>query len=117
MVPLKSEMLLLAAKNESYTPEGLEEETGDPSASTRNIAKLLEGDRFVWHATIYPGGVLFVFNTFEMYLAKGFNLQKGRLALIYWASDTGYGSFDEVMKFYDAIPPDWLGTLPRCTAP
>lgn len=117
MVTLKSVMLSLSDTDRSYVPDGLEEETGDPGVSTRNIAKLLEGDRFIYHVDLRHGGVLFVFNTFEMYLAKGFNLQKGLKALTYWASEHGYGPFDELKKFYDAIPKDWLGSLPRCTTP
>ena len=43
MVTLKSVMLSLSDTDRSYVPDGLEEETGDPGVSTRNIAKLLEG--------------------------------------------------------------------------
>lgn len=123
-VPMISQMLQMFYEGaRRYTPVypgcTLEEETGDPSASTRNLEKLLAGDLFVTHVMLQPqeGGrcrAMILFNDGSQFVALGFGLNKPekREALTRFASRIGYGEYERLKRFYDAIPEDFSGPLP-----
>jgi len=119
-VPVISEMLRLFHEGiERYQPSlsgfNLEEETGDPGKSSRNLAKLLEGHRLVGSITVHKGDrALVLFNTGEAYLALGFGLvsPEKREAVTRFAAKIGYGEYERLKSFYDAIPDDYDSQLP-----
>jgi hypothetical protein len=97
----------------------LEEENGDPGVSTRNMGKLLEGDLFVNHIILRAGKdgnfrALLLLSGGLLYLSLGFGLRDPtrREALTRFAVRLGYGHYEPLKKFYDAIPDDFEGTLP-----
>ena len=111
----------------------LEEETGDPEVSARNLAKLLEAEMFVSQIVLRPCKemiscekapcekvecrTLVLFNTGAAYLALGFSMANAtkRDALTRFAASIGYGDYSRLKKFYDAVGasiPDFDGMLP-----
>ncbi len=69
---------LFHQKTDRYQPAAsgltLEEETGSPEVSTRNLARLLEGDRLIANIMLKPGRALILFHNWEMHLALGLSL-------------------------------------------
>ena len=79
--PIASDMLRLFREGVNrYQPAAsglmLEEETGCPQVSTRNVAKLLEGDRVITKIMLKPGRALILFHNWETQLALGLSLNE-----------------------------------------
>ena len=118
--PIASDTLRLFHEGvDRYRPAAcgleLEEETGSPEASTRNLARLLEGDRLIARIWMAPGRALVLFNTWETHLALGLSLDdpEKREALTRLASQNHFGEYEQLKRFYDAIPADtYDGHLP-----
>ena len=100
----------------------LEEETGDPDVSTRNLNKLLEGNVLVDRIVVHPkdksqGRVLLLLTPGVEYLALGFGLDRPEkmVALTRFAASIGYGDYERLMKFYGLFSPEYDGLLPGVT--
>jgi hypothetical protein len=116
-IPIESPMLRAFRAGEAYQPAGLEPETGDPEATTRNLGKLCE-DRAIL-AVVSSGtpdrGVLIVFKTGEVYFAAGFQLGPALARFLVEHTDGDWsGDYDEMLEQLETWP-DMPGpvTLPR----
>lgn len=116
---IRSDMLRMFNEGvDGYQPVAdgleLEEETGNPEVSTRNLSMLLDGNRVITNIMLKPGRALVLFNTWEMHLALGLCLDRSvsREALTRIAVKAGYGDYYRLRIIYDAIPEDHDSQLP-----
>ncbi|MEN6406066.1 MAG: hypothetical protein ABFC77_06295 [Thermoguttaceae bacterium] len=100
---------------QTYQPEGLEAETGDPRVSRRNIHRLRQDGLDIAALVVRPTGTLVIFTTGEQYYAPALRVGgDGRETeiLAELASESGWGDYKELLEMYHAIPQDWIGPLP-----
>ncbi len=95
----------------------LEEETGSAEVSTRNLNKLLAGDRVLTNIWVRAGRALVLFHSGETFLALGLSLDDPvkREAVTRLASENGYGDYETLKRFYDALPENYDSELPDAT--
>jgi hypothetical protein len=118
-IDLASPMLrLLNQANVAYqpvAPVALLPEDGNPQASLENVRRLFQFG--LTYLTLISGlaGVLFIFQTGEMYLATGFLLgcvNKAKTeALARACTEIGLGDYDELLEFYASL--NSHGPVPR----
>jgi hypothetical protein len=102
-----------------YKPEGFEgllPETGDPQTSVKNVQTLVDAGLAILSAVAGPGGVLFIFQTGETFLANGFGLGGGPKteALAYLISAIGVMPYQDVLRLLvgDGLD-NWVGPIPN----
>lgn len=101
---------------ESYVPvfdgRPLEEETGSPEPSRRNLQVILQKTEL---ASLVPGtsGVLVVFCTGETYLATGFSITDDLRckALAKFAAKSKNADANALYSVYRSLPADWSQNL------
>jgi hypothetical protein len=94
----------------SYTPEGLDPETGDPKVTLSNARKLLETLNVRDIEAKPDGPVLITFLTGEEFLATGFRLNTPELAE--FVIDAGLDErVDLVHTYLKSLPSDLAGPI------
>jgi hypothetical protein len=100
----------------SYQPEinGLVLESGDPRASLENVHRLTTAGLLIRDIWVSPNGALVMFSTGEQYYAPGLRVGGGPAteALARIAAEAGFGPFERLLPFYNAMPADYDDQLP-----
>jgi hypothetical protein len=101
----------------SYEPsfDGLAAETGDPQISLQNIRRLVASGMAIRDILVKPTGALVTFSLGEQYYAPGLRVgTKGPATevLARIAAEARFGSYDDLLSFYQDLSPDWDDVLP-----
>jgi len=101
----------------SYQPalNGLAAETGDPQISLENVRRLMASGLLIRDILVKPTGALVTFSLGEQYYAPGLRVgTKGPAteALARIAAEARFGSYEDLLSFYQDLPPDWDDVLP-----
>ncbi len=102
---------------QSYQPEGdgLAPECGDPQRSLENVQRILDAGLAIRDILVRPTGAFFIFSGGEEYYAPGFRVglenptQCEALAQI--AAKARFGSYEDLLRHYRALPADYIGPL------
>jgi hypothetical protein len=102
---------------QSYQPEadGLAPECGDPQRSLENVQRILDAGLTVRDILVRPTGAFFIFSGGEEYYAPGLRVglenptQCEALAQI--AARIKFGSYEDLLRHYRALPADYIGPL------